>query len=161
MSTPLVAVEGGNVTISFVVKDAIPPVQPRNLMWFYSSSFLPTPDGGVNITNTTGRTQISSFSFSAFANSTVSLTITNIVVRGPGGGQSDEGRYFLVASNPAGFSFGFVDVRVQGRLLRGQMGVPRLLRGQMGVPRLLRGQMGVPRLLRGQIGVPRLASLCL
>ncbi|KAL5487212.1 hypothetical protein EMCRGX_G019787 [Ephydatia muelleri] len=114
VSTPLVAVEGGNVTISFVVKDAIPPVQPRNLMWFYSSSFLPTPDGGVNITNTTGRTQISSFSFSAFANSTVSLTITNIVVRGPGGGLSDEGRYFLVASNPAGFSFGFVDVRVQG-----------------------------------------------
>ena len=117
MNSTLVAVEGGDVTISFQVFDAIPPVLPWDLQWLYFSSFPPTPygGGGEDITNVSNRTLTSSFSFSAFVNSTsISLTISNVLLQGSLGGLTDEGRYFLVATNPAGSSFDYADVTVQG-----------------------------------------------
>ena len=116
-----VAVERQTVTISFLVEQAIPPVQPWNLQWLYSSFLNSTSPNGDNITNVTNRTLTSSFSFSAFVNSTsISLTITNVQLAGPTGGPTDDGRYFLVATNPAGSSSDYVDLVVEGMLIMGK-----------------------------------------
>ena len=123
----LVVIEKQNVTISFLVEQAIPPVQPWNLQWLYSSFFNSTSPNGDSITNVTNRTLTSSFSFSAFVNSTsISLTITNVQLGGATGGPTDDGRYFLVATNPAGSSFDYVDLVVEGKWLSYTCHVARL-----------------------------------
>lgn len=111
----LTSIERQNITISFLVEKAIPSVWPWNLQWLYSSVFNSTQPFGEDITNATSRTMTSSFSFSTFINSTsISLTISNVLLVGPTGGPTDEGRYFLVATNPAGYSSDFVDLSVVG-----------------------------------------------
>ena len=115
VSKSLTPIVGGKITISFLVEQAIPSVNPWNLQWLYSSFFNSTQPFGEDITNATNRTVTSSFSFSAFINSSsISLTISNVLLNSPTGGPIDEGRYYLVATNPAGVSFDFVDLLVVG-----------------------------------------------
>ena len=113
----LTSIERQNITLSFLVEEATPAVFPWDLRWLYFSSPLLTPygGGGEDITNVSNRTLTSSFSFSAFVNSTsISLTISNVLLRGPSGGLTDEGRYFLVATNPAGSNFDYIDLVFTG-----------------------------------------------
>ena len=110
--------ETGSVTLSFRIDNAAPPVLLQNLRWFYAANFrIDDPYAGEEITNLTNRTTESMLTFSNFTDMRyVSLTVSNIVQQRVGiGGETDEGRYFLVATNPAGRSFNYIDLLVYGR----------------------------------------------
>ena len=109
--------ETGSVTLSFRIDNAAPPVLLEGLRWFY------TPDlrindsfAGKEITNLTNRTTESTLTFSEFTNMQhINLTVSNIVQQQVRiGGETDKGRYFLVATNPAGETFSYIDLLVYG-----------------------------------------------
>ena len=111
--------ETGSVTLSFRIDNTAPPVLLRNLHWFYVANFGNEPYAGEGITNLTNRTTESMLTFSNFNDMHyISLTVTNIVQRRSGiGGKTDEGRYFLVAANPAGVNFNHIDLLVYGKYI--------------------------------------------
>ena len=109
--------ETGSVTLSFRINNAAPPVLLQRLRWFYVANFGNDPYAGEEITNLTNRTIESTLTFSEFTNMRyISLTVTDIVQQQVGiGGGTDEGRYFLVATNPAGVTFSYIDLLVYGK----------------------------------------------
>ena len=109
--------ETGSVTLSFRIDNAAPPVLLQDLRWFYVANFGNEPYAGEEITNLTNRTTESALTFSNFTDMHyITLTVSNIVQQRVGiGGETDEGRYFLVATNPAGVNFSYTDLLVYGK----------------------------------------------
>ncbi len=70
----------------------------------------------MEITGLTNRTSVSTLTYSSFQNNEISLTASNIVqavdTQQP---ETDQGRYFLVASNPAGRNVDYIDIVVFGK----------------------------------------------
>ena len=108
-SFQVIANEGDAVSLTFMISRATPPVQTNNIMWFYSPDFSQTPCNGMtqDIIDMSNRISGSSFTFS---NDRFSLAISNIVQARRVGEDTDEGRYFLVATNPAGGGFSYIDL---------------------------------------------------
>ena len=112
--------ETGSVTLSFRIDSAAPPVLLQNLRWFYVANFrIDDPYAGEEITNLTNRTTESTLTISNFSDMRyISLTISNIVQQREGiGRETDKGRYFLVATNPAGVNFSYTDLLVYGKCI--------------------------------------------
>ena len=112
--------ETGSVTLSFRIDSAAPPVLLQDLLWFYVANFrTDDPYAGEEITNLMNRTTESMLTFSNFTDMRyISLTVSNIVQQREGiGGETDEGRYFLVATNPAGITFSYIDLLVYGEYI--------------------------------------------
>ena len=111
--------ETGSATLSFRIDSAAPPVLLQDLRWFYVANFGNDPDAGQEITNLTNRTTESMLTFSNLTDMHyISLTVSNIVQQREGiGGETDEGRYFLVATNPAGVAFSYIDLLVYGEYI--------------------------------------------
>ena len=109
--------ETGSVTLSFRIDNAAPPVLLQGLQWFYAANFrINDPYAGEEITNLTNRTTESILTFSDFTDLRyINLTVSNIVQQRRGIGETDEGRYFLVATNPAGVNFNYIDLLVYGK----------------------------------------------
>jgi hypothetical protein len=103
------------VTLSFVITRATPNVSTDNIQWIYSPDFSETPfdqrPGDIDITNDIMRIQQSTYTFTP---NLLSLTIGNIAQARMVGEPTDNGRYFLVATNPAGSGFSYIDLRVAG-----------------------------------------------
>ena len=99
------------VTLSFVITRAIPSVAVEDIQWLYSPDFSETPFGNVAITNLTRRIPQSNYTFSP---DLLSLTIRNIAQARTEGEPTDRGRYFLIATNPAGPGFSYIDLLVAG-----------------------------------------------
>ena len=99
---------GTTATLTFIISDAVPPVQSSQIQWIYSSAFSPTPSDGSNV-DITGLTSLNSSSQFTFSNNLLTLTINNIV-------PADEGRYFLTTTTVAGVAYSYIDVIVQGTI---------------------------------------------
>ena len=111
--------ESMSATLQFRIENADPQVLLSGLRWYYSKAIVNdlSHQTVVEITNETNRTSVSLLvtSFSSdgeFFN----LTIENIAQDRMGGEETDAGRYFLQATNPAGASFAFIDLEVFGML---------------------------------------------
>ena len=105
----------GSVTLEFMINNAAPPVELPYLRWFYAP--LDDTNDRTEITNLINRTLESILMFSDLVNNTfISLTVSNIIQLVPAGVQpeTDEGRYFLMATNPAGSHIDFIDLLVNG-----------------------------------------------
>ena len=110
--------ETGSVTLSFRIDNAAPSVLLEGLRWFYTPDLhINDPFAGQEITNLMNRTTESTLTFSDFTGMQyINLTVSNIVQQRVGiGGETDEGRYFLVATNPAGVNFNYIDLLVYGK----------------------------------------------
>ena len=112
--------ETGTAILTFRIDRADPPVKEADLRWFYSSN-IGVIDPSVSnisqeITGLTNRTSVSMFTFSAYENNMTSLTISNIVHAIDGQmTETDEGRYFLMATNEAGHQIDYIDLIVFGK----------------------------------------------
>ena len=87
----------------------------NNIRWFYSADFTPLFANGFEfeeITSLANRTSVSTLMFSS---DRLSLTIGNIVQARTEGEETDQGRYFLEATNEAGVSSSYIDVVVFGK----------------------------------------------
>ena len=104
--------ETESATLAFRIDEAVPPVLLQDLQWFYVADLGSDPYAGQAITNLTTWTTGSTLTFSNFANMRyINLTI---VQHGSAvSGETDQGRYFLVATNPAGVSFAYIDLLTQ------------------------------------------------
>ena len=110
--------ETGSVTLSFRIDNAAPPVLLQGLQWFYVANFrIDDPLSGQEITSLMNRTTESMLTFSNFTDMLyINLTVSNIVQQRSGiGGETDEGRYFLVATNPSGVNFSYIDLLIYGK----------------------------------------------
>ena len=111
--------ETESVTLVFQINKAAPPVMVSSIRWFYSADFaLSLFAAGFNseeITNLANRTNESTLTFSS---DRLSLTIGNIVQARTEGEETDEGRYFLEATNEAGVGSSYIDVIVFGMFYR-------------------------------------------
>ena len=95
-NSSLLGVVYRNVTIVFTILRASPQVSLDNIKW----TFTDTNGDSRDITNTTdGRLM--------YSDNLQQLTISNISM-------SDEGRYTLTATNPAGMGVGVVNLNVEG-----------------------------------------------
>ena len=106
--------ENGVVNLSFEITRATPSVLVSDIQWVYSPDFSETPFGGTmdeDITNLTNRTEKSTYMFST---DLLSLNISNIAQARTIDEQTDRGRYFLIATNPAGPGFSYIDLLVAG-----------------------------------------------
>ena len=101
--------------LSFTIRDAIPPVMIEDIRWIYSSSFSLTPfdNSNMDITNLSSRILASAYVFSN-DQLILNLTISNITQALQANDSTDTGRYFLVATNPAGVTFSYIDLVVSG-----------------------------------------------
>lgn len=105
-----VGIEEMSTSLHFRIDNAAPVVNiSSGIRWLFSANFtdLPYDSGVTDITNLNTFNQGSSFSYS---DNRESITISNI-------SQSDEGRYFFMATNPAGVNYSHTDLIVHGRLL--------------------------------------------
>ena len=117
MNGQILANDGESVVLSVTITAAIPTVVTNNIRWYYTTS---APSGIPNfnsadfqeITNLANRTSRSTLTFSS---DRLSLTISNVVQSIGGVNETDQGRYFIRASNPAGDVNSFIDVIVSGR----------------------------------------------
>ena len=109
--------ETESCTLSFRIDSAAPPVLLQDLQWFFAANFSNDPSVRQEITNLTSRTTVSRLTFSEFTNMCyINLTVSNITQRRSGiGGETDAGRYFLFATNPAGLAFSYIDLVVFGK----------------------------------------------
>ena len=112
----VIANKTDSATLSFRIDEAAPPVLLQGLQWFYVADFGNNPFAGQEITNLTNRTAVSTLTFSDFTGMRyIGLTVSNITQqRGGIGVGTDEGRYFLVATNPAGVQLSYIDLLVFG-----------------------------------------------
>ena len=108
----VIRIETETATLPFRIDKAVPPVLLQDLHWFYVADLGSDPYAGQEITNLTTRTTGSTLTFSDFSNMRyISLTI---VQQGSTvSGETDQGRYFLVATNSAGVSFAYIDLLTQ------------------------------------------------
>ena len=110
-TTELTGEENGMIALSFEILRAIPSVLVEDIRWVYSRNFSETPYGQMDITNLTNRTEKSTFTFSS---DLLSLTVSNIVQAHHADEQTDSGRYFVVATNPVGHGFTYIDLLIAG-----------------------------------------------
>ena len=105
-----------SATLSFRIDEASPPILLQDLQWFYVADFGNNPFAGQEITDLTNRTTVSTLTISDFDGMRyINLTVSNITQQRRGiGGETDEGRYFLVATNPGGVRFSYIDLLVFG-----------------------------------------------
>lgn len=104
----IISVEATSTDLHFIIDDAIPDVSPDGISWYFSTSFTElSPDDASDITDITGDKAPSRYTYSADARS---LTISNM-------NQTDEGRFYIVASNPAGIDFNHIDIIVYGSFI--------------------------------------------
>ncbi len=104
-----------------MISNAIPVVDTSNIRWYYTTS---APAGVPNfhstdfleITNLMNRTANSRLRLSA---DRLTLFISNIVQDIGNSMETDQGRYFIRASNPAGDVSNFIDLVVSGKLAIG------------------------------------------
>ena len=89
--------------IQFNIRNAAPDVSPDEIQWIFSEYFkeYPYESPNVPINNITSPRYNYSSDYRQ-------LTISNV-------NQTDEGRYFLVASNPAGVRYNHTDIIVHGK----------------------------------------------
>ncbi|XP_011404665.2 PREDICTED: receptor-type tyrosine-protein phosphatase delta-like isoform X2 [Amphimedon queenslandica] len=101
-----VAIEDRTTLLSFRIDDAAPPVSPSNTYWRFSPLFSNDPYASdtEDITGLSTRRGDSAYSYS---NGRLNLTISGL-------NQTDEGRYFLIAINPAGEHYGHIDIIIHG-----------------------------------------------
>ncbi len=117
-SQNVIANETETAVLSFRIDEAHPPVLTSDLRWFYTAraSRSNTPNFSsidfLEITNLRNRTSRSQLSYS---NGSLILTISNIVQMV--GEETDAGRYFLLASNPAGENSNYIDLTVFGKIV--------------------------------------------
>lgn len=111
--TELTGEEDEMVILTFNITRAIPNVMVGDIRWIYSPDFSETPSGtgNVDITNFTNRTEKSTYTFTP---NLLSLTIRDIAQARQEGEPTDRGRYFFVATNPAGSGFSYIDLLVAG-----------------------------------------------
>ena len=102
-------------TLTFRIDEAVPLVLLQDLRWFYVADLGSDPYAGQEITHLTTRNTGSTLTFSDFADMRyINLTISIAVrQRSTVSGETDQGRYFLVATNPAGVSFAYIDLLTQ------------------------------------------------
>ncbi len=113
----------GEAILPFRIDRADPLVEEANLRWFFSPTIdLTDPleagsgDGVLDITDLTNRTSTSMLTYSQSQNNMISLTVSNIVQAvDTQVTETDEGRYFLVATNPAGRDVDYIDLIVFGK----------------------------------------------
>ena len=102
-------------TLSFHIDNAAPPVLTSDLRWYYtgraSGDLDITSSDFLDITNLTNRTSQSTLTYSE---DLLTLDIGNIVQALNVGEETDAGRYFLRAVNPAGEDSNHIDVVVFG-----------------------------------------------
>ena len=105
-----VGIEDLHITLQFTIADASPPVVPDDIQWIFSMLFTNDPfDGGnTDITSLSGSSGGSTYLFS---DDRLVLNMSNI-------SQVDEGRYFFIATNPAGVNFNHIDIIVHGQSVR-------------------------------------------
>ena len=115
----VIGYENMNATLQFRIDNADPRVLLSGLQWFYSEQLVDSISHGtvVEITNIINRTSesrlVTSFSSDGIY---FNITVVNIAQERLGGEETDRGRYFLQATNPAGSSVAFIDLEVYGML---------------------------------------------
>ena len=101
--------ESENATLQFRIDDAEPRVKLSGLRWFYSADL----EEITNFTSRTGSSRlVTSFSSDGLY---FNITIVNILQEHRDGEVTNEGRYFLLATNAAGSSMAFIDLEVYGK----------------------------------------------
>ena len=115
----VIGYENMNATLQFRIDNADPRVLLSGLRWFYSEQLVDSISHGtvVEITNSTNRTSESRL-VTSFSSDGVyfNITVVNIAQERLGGEETDRGRYFLQATNPAGSSVAFIDLEIYGML---------------------------------------------
>ncbi len=117
-SDQTLATEGDTANLTFMISNAIPMVVTSNIRWYYTTG---APAGIPNfnstdfleITNLMNRTVNSRL---RLLTDRVTLFISNIVQAIGSSKETDQGRYFIRASNPAGDVSNFIDLVVSGKL---------------------------------------------
>ena len=109
--------DGESVVLVFNVTASIPSVETSNIRWYYTTnapSGIPDFNSAdfQDITNLDGRTSRSTLMFSS---DRLSLTLINVVQSIGGVSETDQGRYFIRVSHPAGDVNSFIDLVVRGR----------------------------------------------
>ncbi len=108
-----------------MISNAIPMVNTNNIRWYYTTS---APAGVPNfnstdfleITNLMNRTANSRLRLST---DRLTLFIINIVQVIGSSMETDQGRYYIRASNSAGDFSNFIDLVVSGKLAIGLVGI--------------------------------------
>ena len=108
----VIRIETESATLPFRIDEAVPPVLLQDLQWFYVADLGSDPYAGQEITNLTTRTTGSTLTFSDFANMRY-INLTIVQQGSTVSGETDQGRYFLVATNPAGVSSAYIDLLTQ------------------------------------------------
>ena len=136
-----VAVSEGGVTLSFIIRNAIPDVMTSDMRWYYAANAPAGPPDFTSadfedITDLLNRTTFSSLNFTS---DMLTLNIDNIVQAIGDVAETDQGRYILSATNPAGERSNHIDVIVRGNstsvvrlyfyFLNGNFGSVRILQG--------------------------------
>ena len=115
----VIGYENMNATLQFRIDNADPRVLLSGLRWFYSEQLVDSISDGtvVEITNRMNRTSESQL-VASFSSDGIyfNITVVNIVQERLGGKETDRGRYFLQATNPAGSSVAFIELEVYGML---------------------------------------------
>ena len=104
----MVGIESESAILMFHIESAIPSVLKSDIHWYYTASIIAGNPDLMDITNSSSRTSTSVLTFSE---DLLTLNISNIVQSGE---ETDAGRYFLGASNPAGDSRNFIDLVING-----------------------------------------------
>ena len=103
----IIGIEDNFTTLNFRIDNAVPQVTSNNIRWIFSGVFSTFPNDIKNIEITELSTRIGN-SMYTFSPDKLSLNISNI-------NQTDEGRYFLLVTNPAGLDYNHIDIIVHGQ----------------------------------------------
>ena len=111
--------ESESAILSFRIEDAAPPVVISDIRWYYTANTVSgepdfTSNYFLDITNSLSRTSKSMLTYSG---DLLTPNVSNIMQARVAGDDTDAGRYFLRASNPAGEDSNFVDLVVFGELI--------------------------------------------
>ena len=98
----IISIENTPTTIQFLINEAAPDVIANDIHWIYSEAFTISPyeEGNIDITDSD-----TIYSYSA-DNRQLHISAIN---------ESNEGRYFIIASNPAGVEYSYIDIIVHGQ----------------------------------------------
>ena len=97
----IISIEDTVTTIQFNVTEAIPEVIANNILWVFSTKFSENPYNIDNIDITNNIT----YKYSDDKR-TIMISDTHLT--------DDEGRYYMIAINPAGSHYDYTDVIVHG-----------------------------------------------
>ena len=105
-----------SAVLSFRIDNAAPPVSISDIRWYYTANTISgTPDfTSEDFMDITNATSVISRSILTFSEDLLILNVSNIVQALQAGDETDAGRYFLRAFNPAGEGSNFIDLVVFG-----------------------------------------------